>query len=74
PERVELRARSQEAALLVLSDSYYPGWRAWVDGAATPIYAANYLARGIKLPAGDHTVVFAYEPDSWRRGVQWSMA
>ncbi|MCB9156410.1 MAG: YfhO family protein [Caldilineaceae bacterium] len=74
PERVELRAHSQEAARLVLSDSYYPGWRAWVDGAETPIYAANYLARGIELPAGDHTVVFAYAPASWRRGVQWSMA
>ncbi|MEZ4713668.1 MAG: YfhO family protein [Caldilineaceae bacterium] len=73
PERVELRARSQTAARLVLSDSYYPGWRAWVDDVETPIYAANYLVRGIELPAGEHTVVFAYQPDSWRYGVLLSV-
>jgi hypothetical protein len=49
---------------LVLSEMYFPGWEASVDGAATPIYRTNYLFRGIVVPAGRHTVTFAYRPRS----------
>jgi uncharacterized membrane protein YfhO len=43
---------------------YFPGWRAYVDGVETPIYPTNYLFRGVVVPAGQHTVVFAYRPTS----------
>lgn len=69
PERVEIRTRSQAAALLVLSDTNYPGWVATVDGVAAPIYPTNYLFRGVPLPPGEHTVVFSFQPSSWRRGL-----
>jgi hypothetical protein len=69
PERVEIHAVNAQHALLVLSDSAYPGWLATVDGVPAPIYTTNYLFRGIALPPGDHTVFFHYQPRSWRIGL-----
>jgi hypothetical protein len=68
PEWVEIRTRTHERALLVLSDTAYPGWVATVDGAETPIYTTNGLFRGIEVPAGEHTVIFAFRPASWQYG------
>jgi hypothetical protein len=69
PERVEIRTNSDTDALLVLSDTAFPGWQATVDGAAAPIYPTNYLMRGVVVPPGEHTVVFVYRPTSWQRGL-----
>jgi hypothetical protein len=69
PEQVEIRTRSAAQALLVLSDTAFPGWEATVDGVATPIYQTNYLFRGVVVPAGEHTVRFVYRPQSWTRGL-----
>jgi len=69
PERVEIQTRNTNRALLVLSDSAYPGWTATVDGQPSPIYTTNYLFRGIDLPPGEHTVLFQYQPMSWQRGL-----
>ena len=69
PERVAVQVATAERALLVLSDSVYPGWVATVDGEPMPILATNGLARGVVVPPGTHEVVFAYEPTSWRRGL-----
>jgi len=68
-ERVVIRTRSRERAFLVLSDSYYPGWRARVNGAETPVYAANVVLRGVVVPPGEHHVEFVYRPQSWRWGL-----
>ena len=67
--QVVIRTSSPQDGFLVLSDANYPGWRATVDGEQTPVHAANYLLRGVYVPAGDHTVVFRYAPDSWRNGI-----
>lgn len=69
PERVEVRARTETGALLVLADAWYPGWQATVDGAPAEIYPTNLLFRGVVLPPGEHTVLFTFAPDSWRRGL-----
>ncbi|MEM4235199.1 MAG: YfhO family protein, partial [Candidatus Methanomethylicaceae archaeon] len=47
---------------LVLSDQYFPGWKAFIDGKETPIYQVNGLLRGITTPKGLHTVEFIYRP------------
>ena len=65
--RIETEAVSN--GLLVLTDTYYPGWRAWVDGAEQPIWRTNYLFRGIMLPTGRHTIEFRYEPISFQIGL-----
>ena len=55
--------------LLVLSDTYYPGWVARIDGEGSPTYRANYTMRGVSVPAGSHQVTFSYEPQSVRLGI-----
>jgi uncharacterized membrane protein YfhO len=67
-ERVVIRSRSDRAGLLVLADTYYPGWKAEVDGEEVPVERVDYLLRGVPVPAGAHTVVFRYEPLSWTIG------
>ena len=53
---------------LVLLDTYYPGWKAYIDGNETPIYRANFLFRAIKLSPGTHEVIFNYSPLSFKFG------
>lgn len=54
---------------LYVSDTYYPGWRAYVDGRETKIYRANLAFRAIEVPKGRHTVVFRYVPVSFYVGL-----
>jgi len=68
-ERVEVEADAPAAAWLVLSDSFYPGWAAIVDGRETPIFRANFLVRAVRVPAGRHEVVFEYRPRPLRAGL-----
>jgi len=64
PERVVVNVATESAGYLVLTDSWYPGWVAWVDGRETPIYRADYIFRAVSLLPGQHTVVFEYHPAS----------
>jgi hypothetical protein len=59
-ERVTVATRSDGAALLVLNDVFAEGWSATVDGRPAAILPANYLARGVWVPAGEHRVRFSY--------------
>ena len=45
---------------LVVSDNYYPGWRALVDGQPAAVYPANAVMRAVRIPAGDHRVLMYY--------------
>jgi hypothetical protein len=60
--QAEMKVRTVRDAMLVFSDSYYPGWVAEVDGSATPIYRANITQRAVVVPAGEHQVSFRFEP------------
>ena len=66
--RLELLVKGTERNLLVLSDTYYPGWKAFVDGTPQRIYQANYAFRAIPLGAGTHGVEFVYDPVSFKLG------
>ncbi|MEA2869269.1 MAG: hypothetical protein QOE39_3984 [Bradyrhizobium sp.] len=65
PGRVELVTTSTADGLLVLHDSYYPGWVADVDGKPVPIRRTEMLFRSIELPAGSHHVTFRFAPFSF---------
>ena len=69
PEEIVVRMKSDVSKLLFLSDSYDKGWHASVDGVNIPIQRANYTFRAISVPSGEHTVVFRYQPDSFRWGI-----
>jgi len=74
PERVVVEANLEEGGYLVLSDTNYPGWKAWVDGKPVSILDANLLMRAVPLGTGQHLVEFRFEPDSLRWGVVGSLA
>lgn len=66
---VKVKVDTSGAGVLVLTDQYFPGWKARVDGAYVPITCVDYDFRGIPVSAGKHEVVFSYEPESFRRGL-----
>jgi hypothetical protein len=68
PERVRLRITATREQYLVLSDSWYPGWRCFVDGIEAPVERANVLFRAVRLDSGEHEVEFRYEPGWFRLG------
>jgi hypothetical protein len=67
-QEVQIDADTDRPALLVLNDSDYPGWKAYVDGRKARVYPANYMFRGVLLTPGKHMVRFAYEPVSFVTG------
>ena len=68
PNRIELTTSNPNDGFLVLSEIYYQGWEARVDGNPTKVYRTNYTLRGIFVPAGEHRVEFIYRPRSLRNG------
>jgi hypothetical protein len=68
PEMVEMVVQTEQPAVLVLSDTWYPGWTATVDGEPAPILRANTLFRALALEAGRHEVVLRFQPQSLRTG------
>jgi hypothetical protein len=65
---LNIQASLNRPGMLVLADSFYPGWNAYVNGRQEKIYRANLFFRGVSLPAGTHTVEFRYEPHSFAIG------
>lgn len=58
PQRVVIKTVNEESGFLVLTDSYYPTWRATIDGEETRIFRTNYTFRGVVVPRGQHIVTF----------------
>lgn len=56
-------------ALVVLSDPWYPQWRAYVDGKKVPLVRTNHAFRGVVVPAGTHEVEFRYEDAAHKKGL-----
>jgi hypothetical protein len=73
-ERVALRMDAKRAGYLVLSDTYYPGWQATVDGRRAKVRPADVAFRAVAIPAGRHTVAFEYHPWSVKLGGALSLA
>jgi hypothetical protein len=74
PERLEVEADVTAPALLVVTDTFYPGWEATVDGAPATIVRADHAFRGVPLGPGHRRVRFDYRPAPVRRGAALSAA
>jgi len=74
PDSVTLSVRAAAPALVVLADTWYPGWKALVDGSQAEIYPVNALFRGVLVEPGEHVIQMAYEPVSFRWGGAVSLA
>jgi len=69
-----IETEAGEPSLLVMSDLYYPGWRAAVDGRPAPLLLTDGLFRGVALGPGRHLVHFRYQPGSFRLGIALSLS
>ncbi|MFH1957944.1 MAG: YfhO family protein [bacterium] len=68
PEEVVIKAAAPCDGWVVLSDAYFPGWKAYVDGASVEIFRANYIFRAVPVNKGRHVIKFVYEPMSYKIG------
>ena len=62
PNEITIDIKTQSPGYVVLANTWYPGWRAWVDGQPETIWKANYLFQAVEVPAGNHRLVLAYRP------------
>lgn len=75
PNYIDIDAKTDSSAMLVLSENYYPGgWKAYLDGERVEIYKTNHILRSIYLPSGTHKIEFKLEPTMhyagmWLEGV-----
>jgi len=68
-QSITIRASLNGQGVLVLADSFYPGWRVYVDGSENEILRANFFFRGVLLSEGEHLVEFRYQPLSFTVGL-----
>ncbi len=66
PNQVKLKVHFDARKFLVYNDSYYRGWKAYVNGQEVPIYKSNLAFKGIWVPAGENTIVFSFGA-MWRK-------
>jgi hypothetical protein len=62
PKDVVLKTKSAAAGVLLLNDRWSPDWQVTVDGQPSPLLRANFIMRGVAVPAGEHTVEFRFNP------------
>jgi hypothetical protein len=74
PERVVIETDGPADGVLVLTDTYVPGWQAQVDGKPASVYVADYAFRAVRVPSGQHRVEFVYTPASFSIGATISLA
>jgi hypothetical protein len=74
PHRVSYDVNQSGNGLLATSEIYFPGWRPRVDGRDSPLVNLNWVQRATPVPPGRHSVVFTYEPDSYRVGLFFTCA
>lgn len=73
PGYIKIKVYTEKPGLLVITDTYFPGWHAYVDGIKTRIIRTDYAFDGIYIEQGNHTVVLKYMPLSFIIGIYITM-
>ncbi|MBC6999249.1 YfhO family protein [Cytophaga sp. FL35] len=75
PNHLVYKSRNENAGVAVFSEMYYPhGWNAYVDGNLKEHFKVNYSLRALRLPEGEHTIEFKFEPEVVKIGSQITLA
>ncbi len=74
PNKISFDLTTSEDALAFISESFDPGWRAYIDDKETQIQKGNFLFQVISVPKGEHSVRFIYDPQSFRMGLSLGIA
>jgi hypothetical protein len=73
-QKVAAEVEAKSPALVVVAQSYYPPWHAYVDGKRAVVWRANHAFQAVEVPAGKHEVVLKYEDNTFRAGAIISLA
>jgi len=73
PDSLEFRVFSPADAFMVVSEVWYPGWKAYLDGRETNIFRTDFLLRGVSMPAGEHVLTMEFKPPLYRLGAALSL-
>lgn len=67
PNRLTYKSKTANEQLAIFSEIFYAnGWQAYIDGTPAPHYCADWTLRAMRIPAGEHEIVFKFEPhDYW---------
>ena len=65
PNRLTYKTKASSEQLAVFSEIYYPGWKVTIDGKDATHFRADWILRGMLVPAGEHTIVFDFHPDTY---------
>ena len=75
PNKLEYTFDAPDKQMVIFSEIYYEkGWKAFIDGEESEYFRANYILRGMTIPAGKHQIVFKFEPKVWVIGEKVSFA
>lgn len=76
PSKITIKTEANDSKILVLSDAFYPGWKAKINSTTasgqaveTKIYRVNHALRGVVVPRGKSIIVFSYQPTSFHAGI-----
>ncbi len=73
PNRLVYHYTAESDKLALFSEVYYPGWKAEINGNDADIFRANWILRGLYLPAGEGDITFTFQPDSFIKGERYSL-
>jgi uncharacterized membrane protein YfhO len=72
---LKYQSKNSSESCIIFSEIYYPaGWKCYIDGAEVQAFRANYILRGVNVPAGEHTIEWKFEPASFNQGSTYSLA
>ncbi len=68
-EEIRINTETQTKGILILTDTYYPGWKCSINGKPAPIYRVNHCMRGVIVDAGKSEIIFKFEPNIFMAGI-----
>jgi hypothetical protein len=71
---MKYNSKNSVASPAVFSEIYYPkGWNCYIDGKPVENFRANYILRGVMIPAGSHEITWKFEPATFEKSSTWSL-